>query len=68
MLLHRITVYVETDDGDTVDRLSEAFRREVCPFPDGEPHRCPNRWMIVASEVPEDELHELGDLDEFLNA
>ena len=68
--LHRISVYVETEDEDdvTVDRLSDAFQQAICPFPATEPHTCPNRWMVISSEVPEDELEELGDLDEFLNS
>jgi hypothetical protein len=67
-VLHRITVYVETDDQETIERLSEAFEVAVCPHPAGETHTCPNRWMIIAAEVPDDELRELGDLDAFLNA
>jgi hypothetical protein len=31
-------------------------------------HRCPNRWMMMTSTLTDDEVRELGDLDEFLNS
>jgi hypothetical protein len=58
--LHRITVFFETSDARELEAVQEAIKVAICPVPDHEAHRCRNRWMMMSSEIDEQELRELA--------
>jgi hypothetical protein len=69
LALHRITVLIETNEAGELESLQQSIETAICPAPvDAPVHRCPNRWMMMTSTLTDDEVRELGDLDEFLNS
>jgi hypothetical protein len=54
--MYRIEVFLETDDREVVDRITDAIAQVVCPIPIDTPeHVCPVPWFIVTSEMDEAE-------------
>jgi hypothetical protein len=52
-----ITLYVETDNQDQVEKLADEVGRLACPEQDPAPanHSCPTPWFVVTSEADQPE-------------
>jgi hypothetical protein len=52
-----ITLYVETDDQNLVERIADQVGRVACPEQDAAPvdHSCPTPWFVVSSETDQPE-------------
>jgi 3-methyladenine DNA glycosylase AlkC len=52
-----ITLYVETDNQDQVEKLADEVGRLACPEQDAAPanHSCPTPWFVVTSEADQPE-------------
>jgi hypothetical protein len=60
----RITLIVECDDRDAVDRIAEQVSLAACPVRFGDltyEHECEVPWMMITSPLDEDEAHEWRD-------
>jgi hypothetical protein len=53
--LWKIELFVESDDSDEVDRLTDDVARLACPDDEGADHVCRVPWFIITSRLDEDD-------------
>jgi hypothetical protein len=60
----QITLIIETDDVDELERIIEGVKRVACPLPDDAiavDHVCPVGWFVITSNMPRKEADNFRD-------
>jgi hypothetical protein len=53
--LWKVSLIVETDDQQEVERLTDLAGDLACDVPANQDHACRVPWFVITSELPEDE-------------
>jgi hypothetical protein len=53
--LQQVSLFIETEDEQKLDAISTALADMACPHPVSEPHKCPDRWLVVTTLLPRKE-------------
>ena len=54
--LHEIRLYIETDDAELIERLTDAVAHVACPHDPTPDHECSIPWFVISSPADQPEV------------